>query len=70
MNDKETMGAMLARAGIATDSVDPGWIGPVDNEIMVEARGLNDPRQPGYGAFFAVFRFDEAGALVQIGIWE
>jgi hypothetical protein len=59
MTDKQTLAAMLNRAGVLY----------VEEENRIEI-GTEGPRNEGYSMFMAEFIFDDLGNLERTGVWE
>jgi len=64
MSDRDTLQEMLTRAGVVFEEQG-------DKSIFVNADDNNhkDP-DAGYGGFYTVFRFNEAGDLESVSAWE
>lgn len=67
MTDKETLLAMLDRAGIPYDE----GVGPGDHTgITLNVSRAEDSRVFGYIGFSTTIHFDGEGNLYKIGVWE
>lgn len=63
MTDKETLLALL-------DKINVNPAEGFEEGIVAIAVGGSGPNVNGYTGFFTLFHFDEAGNLLEIGVWE
>lgn len=63
MNDRETLIAMLHRAGVLFNEREENG-GPI---LEIGTRG---PANRGYNQFYADFTFATDGSLVDVGVWQ